>query len=145
MIQTWKHPRWERALFFLTAVIALALTLLSAVGLFAQSDVTFEDVFAPVFFFSAGVLAFALAESSISITSETVRVRNFYKWRVIPLEDISSVSPGYYGIVIRYPSGGCLLSLASQKSNYATWFKRRTQADEISCEILAAVRARKGF
>jgi hypothetical protein len=130
---------------FLSAVIALTLTLLSAGGLFAQSDVALEDVFAPVFLLSAGVFAFALAESSISRTSEAVRVRNFYKWRVIPLEDISSVSPGYYGIVIRYSSGGCLLSLASQKSNYATWFKRRTQADEISCEILAAVRARKGF
>lgn len=144
VIRSWKHPRSVRVAFFLAFVISLTLSLLSAVGLVGKPEVVVADVLVPVFFLFVGALFLALTESSIAMTSQVIRVRNFCRWRVISLDDVISVSPGYYGVAIRYSSNGYILSLASQKSNIASWFKRRTQADEISDEILAAVRSRKG-
>lgn len=94
VIRSWKHPRSVRVAFFLAFVISLTLSLLSAVGLVGKPEVVVADVLVPVFFLFVGALFLALTESSIAMTSQVIRVRNFCRWRVISLDDVISVSPG---------------------------------------------------
>jgi hypothetical protein len=80
-------------------------------------------------------LAFAV---SITLEPTKVVIRNPAGTRVVSLEEISAVRPGYYGLTFVLTGGRQVTAWAVQKWNLATWLRLRTRADEIADEILAA-------
>lgn len=138
----WTLRTWER---LLCAVPAIALLLLSSVGLkeaiSERPQLSTISLAVPLGFIvvGAGLLAFAM-RSSMALTADYLMVRNVLKWRRIPLAQITSVEPGYYGMTILYTPGKIWVCLAFYKSNPARWLNRRVRSDFIAEEIMAAAR-----
>lgn len=64
--------------------------------------------------------------------TEGVRVRNPRQETFVRWADIADVSAGYGGITIRTASGDSIRAWAVQKSNAASWSRRRTRADDVT-------------
>jgi hypothetical protein len=77
------------------------------------------------------------------LTSTEVVVRNPFNSRRVRLADVTHVEGGWGGLTIGTLAGVAVTAWAVQKSNYARWSGRRTRADDIADEIMAAARQAK--
>lgn len=67
----------------------------------------------------------------VRITAEGVLVRNPFRARFMNWDAIARAEAGYSGVTIHDRDGGSMTAWAVQKSNTATWLKRRVRADEL--------------
>jgi hypothetical protein len=74
----------------------------------------------------------------ITLTATELIIRNPLRSRRIQLTELSSVQGGWGGLKIKTSSGDVVVAWAVQKSRYAQWSHKRTRADDIADEIMAA-------
>ena len=73
----------------------------------------------------------------VILSGEELIVRNPFKTHRLPLLRVKSVEPGYSGTVFTMYGGSRVTAWAVQKSNIATWTKKRTRADEMVDAVVA--------
>jgi hypothetical protein len=70
--------------------------------------------------------------------------RNFVRSHRLPLADVASISPGYFGLLIVTRTGLVRTAVAVQRMNLTAMLRRRGRAARVADEILArAAAARK--
>ncbi|MFG1681378.1 hypothetical protein ACGFNP_14540 [Nonomuraea sp. NPDC049269] len=91
---------------------------------------------------AAGVRCWLLGvRPNITLTEDSVVVRNPYKTYRVSLAEISMVSGGYHGLCFTLTDGRQIVAWAVQKSNIARWLGRRTRADGVTERLLMAATA----
>lgn len=91
---------------------------------------------------AAGVRCWLLGvRPSITLTEDSVIVRNPYKTYQVSLVEISMVSGGYRGLSFTMTDGRQIVAWAVAKSNLARWLGWQTRADAVAERLLAAVTA----
>ena len=134
MSEAW--PTWRpRTIARVGGAVLVALGVLLAVALTASPPsagyLPAVVIWVVVLVFSVGVWRSAY-RAYVACTREGLRVRNAWEEFFVPWAEIASVKPTYWGLWIIKHDGKIVTARAVQKSNAATWLKRRTRADEVA-------------
>lgn len=95
-----------------------------------------------VMLLAAPLAAFFAFYPAVTLTDNELIVRNPGGQVRVPLAEIVSVAPGFWGLAITTTRSGPLLALAVAKSTLATRKGRSARADEVAASIMSAVRGR---
>lgn len=82
----------------------------------------------------------------LELGEEVVKVRNLGFVSTLPLANVVSIEPGYWGTRIEVDSGEAVICMAVQKANGSVALNRSTRADRITAEVeshVARARARQ--
>ena len=135
-------PTWRpRAIARVAGGLVVLLALLLAIGFTVSPPSATGYVPAVVFWLMVPIVAFGVWRNAfvahVACMPEGLRVRNASSEVVIPWAEIVSVKPTYWGLWITERDGRIVTARAVQKSNAATWLRRRTRADRIAATIEA--------
>lgn len=130
--QVWRVARGQRVGSIVLVVVWLALAVGFTLGGVTTGVIVMVWCVVPLLMLMAWRFSFV---PHVALTPSSVVVTNRIGKTTIPYADIAAVHPGYYGTMIKRRSGGAVVAWAVQKPNWATWFKKRTRADELADAI----------
>lgn len=122
-----------RAGLYLTGTLLAAMGVISALAGRGQYAPT-----AVLCLATAGVCARYATYGALSLSPDTVVIRNLLGEHVIPLTAIRAVTPDDNGLTLTTHDASSYTVFAFQKANLSRWLGRRARADTIAEEIRAA-------
>jgi hypothetical protein len=77
---------------------------------------------------------------SVTLGDSALFIVNRVGGQTVPYSQITNVSNGYYGIIVRMRDGNSVRAWAVQKGNLNRWLGKRTRSDDLVDAIMLKVR-----